>query len=107
MARPDSLELLRGLITTTIQHGTDLIADLKALDDNFPKLMPSLDELTAAEREGQVARLVGFDEDMPERLRQLVENLADVLAGLTTADGGMKWLEHQLSRLETGEDLVD
>lgn len=30
--------------------------------------------------------------------------MADVLAGLTTADGGEAWLQHQLARLDTAEE---
>jgi hypothetical protein len=105
MAIPDRLEMLRTQLATTIQHGTELLADVKALDDGLQLLLPSLGDLTEAERESEVARLCGFDPDLPERLRQLVESLADVLAGLTTADGGHAWLRHQLSRLDTGEDL--
>jgi hypothetical protein len=104
--RGQEIEHLRARLTTTIQHGTKLIADLKALDEGFQMLMPSLAELTAAERETGIARLCGFDEALPERLETLVESLADVLAGLTTSDGGQAWLRHQLSRLDTGEDLA-
>ena len=105
MPQPDSLESMRKHIAQTIQHATDLIADLDTLDDRMQMLMPSLAELTDAERAEHVASLCGFDQALPERLRQLVESLADVLAGLTTSDGGMAWLEHQLARLETGDDL--
>jgi hypothetical protein len=105
--RPDSLESMRVHIAQTIQHATALIEDLDKLDDRMQMLMPSLGELTDAERAEHVASLCGFDQALPERLRQLVESLADVLAGLTTSDGGMAWLEHQLARLETGEDPTE
>jgi hypothetical protein len=90
----------------TIQRATDLLADLTAASDALALLMPSLGELTDAERAANVAVLCGFDEALPDKLRQLVESLADVLAGLTTADGGEAWLRHQLARLETDEDAA-
>jgi hypothetical protein len=37
-------------------------------------------------------------------LRELVEALADVIAGLTPTDGGRAWLEHHRARLEAGEE---
>ena len=104
MPEPDRLESFRTQIAQTIQHATSLVADLKALDEGLQLLMPSLGDLTDAERVGQVASLCGFDEALPEGLRRLVESLADVLAGLTTAEGGMAWLERQLARLETGDE---
>ena len=104
MSHPDRLERLRAHIAQMIQHATDLLADLDGLDDGLQLLMPSLGDLTEAERTGHVATLCGFDEALPERLRQLVESLADVLAGLTTSDGGTAWLERQLARLDTGDE---
>src|SRR5216110_3236927 len=85
----DQLEMFRAHIAQTIQRATDLIADLDKFDDGFQMLIPSMSELTQAERASQIATLCGFDENLPATLRQLVESLADVLAGLTTADGGM------------------
>ena len=101
----DRLERLREQLATTIQHGTDLIADLTSIDEWLSLVMPSLAELPNEERERYIARLCGYDEALPERLRQLVESLADVLGGLTTADRGQTWLRHQLAKLETGDDL--
>lgn len=106
MAPPDRLESMRRRITTTIQDATDLLADLGAVADGLELLLPSLGDLTEAERAEHVAKLCGFDEALPDRLRELVESLADVLASLTTADGGEKWLQQQLARLDTGEDAV-
>jgi hypothetical protein len=97
------LERLRIQVTTTIQRGTDLLGDLKTLDAGLALLMPSLSELPASEREQLVARLCGYDAALPERLRELVEGLADVVAGLTTTDGAAAWRRHQLERLGAGE----
>ena len=102
---PDRLERLRAQLTATIHRGTALIADLKSVDEWLQLVMPSLADLPNDERERYVARLCGYDQELPDRIRQLVESLADVLGGLTTADGGQAWLRHQLSKLETGEDL--
>jgi hypothetical protein len=101
---PDRLEPLRARITASIQHGTDLIAELQSLSERFSVLVPSLSELTHAERWAEVARLCTLDENMPDRLETLVENLADVLGGLTTTDGGRAWLDHQRTRLSAGDD---
>ena len=106
MPAPDPLESLRAHIAQTIQRATGLGADLEALDEGLQLLIPSLGDLAAAERAGQVATLCGFDEALPEKLRQLAESLADVLAGLTTADGAVAWLERQLSRLETDDETT-
>ena len=97
------LDRLRIHVTATIQRGTDLLGDLKTLDAGLALLMPSLSELPASEREQLVARLCGYDAALPERLRELVEGLADVVAGLTTTDGAAAWRRHQLERLGAGE----
>lgn len=103
MATPD-LEGLRRHVERTIQHATKLLASLTSLDDALQVLLPSLATMTGAERETYVARLCGYDEALPERLRVLVESLADVIAGLTTADDGRAWLDLHLARLEAGEE---
>lgn len=97
------VDRLRIQVTTTIQRGTDLLADLKTLDAGLALLLPSLSELPPSERAQQVARLCGYDAALPERLRELVEGLADVVAGLTTTDGAAAWRRHQLERLGAGE----
>jgi hypothetical protein len=102
-ASPETLETLREQVTAAIQHGTDLIADLKTLAAGFESLVPEIAGMTEAERVAFFARLVGFEEGMPERLAALVESLADVLAGLTSSDGGEAWAEQQLTRLGSGE----
>lgn len=87
----------------TIEHATDLLALLKSLDEALETLQAYPETLTEAGREALVARLCGYDEDLPERLRQLVESLADLLAGLTSSDAGRAWLHQRVSRLEAGE----
>ncbi len=100
------LERLRMHVATTARVATDLLADLKMLDDRFQPLLPSISRLTDAEREARVAELCGFDAALSVRLRELVEALADVLAGLTSSDGGQAWLQHRLGRLEAGEETA-
>ena len=97
------VERLRAQVMTTIQRGTDLLADLKALDDGLARLLPSLSKLPESEREQVAARLCGYDPALRERVRALVEGLADVVAGLTTTDGAAAWRRHQLERLGSGE----
>ena len=99
----DELDQLRTHVTATIRRGTDLLADLKTLDDGLTVVLPSLSDLPTSERQPLVARLCGFDADLPDRLRELVEGLADVLAGLTSTDGAAAWRRHQLERLGAGE----
>jgi hypothetical protein len=99
-------EILRAHVTRAMRHSTGLIADLKALGEAVPFLVPELADTTERERWHEVARLTGLDADMPQHLAALVETLADVLAGLTSDDGGAGWLEHQRSRLEAGEDAA-
>jgi len=99
----EPIERLRAEITTTIKHGTELLADLKLLDDRLSLLLPSLQEMAESERETFVARLCGYDADLPQRLPVLIEGLADLLAGLTTTDGGAVWLRQHLDRLAAGE----
>jgi hypothetical protein len=108
MARhaPITTELLRAQVTRAIEHSTDLIADLKTLAVAFQALQPALAEATERERWAEVARLTGLDESTPERLETLVETLADVLAGLTSADAGAAWLQQQRARLAAGEDAT-
>jgi hypothetical protein len=95
---------VRGHVDKTIRRATDLLATLTSLDEALQTLLPSLAGMTASEREAYVARLCGYDEALPDRLRELVESLADVLAGLTPTDGGRAWLDHHLARLEAGEE---
>jgi hypothetical protein len=99
----DPVDRVRAHVTTTILHATKLLADLTEVDEALQTLTPALDRMTNDERESYVARLCGYDEQLPERLRNLVEGLADLLAGLTTADGGRAWLEQHTARLENDE----
>lgn len=101
---PRDLDRLRDHVEKTVAHATDLLGTLTSLDEALAVLLPSIGSLTEAEREAYVARLCGYDEALPQRLRDLVESLADVIAGLTPTDGGRAWLEHHLSRLEAGEE---
>jgi hypothetical protein len=102
----NELERLRTHVATTARVATDLLADLKALDERFHLLLPSGARLTDVERAARGALLCGFDTALAARLRELVEALADVLAGLTSSDGGQSWLQHQLGRLEAGEETA-
>ncbi len=97
------LERLRTQVTATMRRGTELLADLKALDAGLGVLLPSLSELPGSEREQLIARLCGYDAALPDRLHELIEGLADVVAGLTTTDGGAAWRRHHLERLGAGE----
>jgi hypothetical protein len=98
------LEGLRAHVGATVRHATNLLDSLTSLDEALQLLMPALGKLTEAEREQFVARLCGYDADLPARLRTLIGSLADVIAGLTTTDGGRAWLTHHLARLEAGDD---
>jgi hypothetical protein len=105
MAIPeDQLEPLRTRISTTIQRATDLFADLTSLDEWLQGLMPTLARMTESERQRFVARLCGYDPALPDHVQQLLQGLADLLGGLTSADGGQAWLRHHLTRLEAGDD---
>jgi len=103
---PGHAEALREQVTRTIQRTTSLIADLKSLAQALETLLPDGAQRTEAERWREVAHLAALDETMPERLEALVEALADVLAGLTSADNGAHWLAHQRARLADGEDAT-
>jgi len=100
---PQQAEALREQVTRTIQRTTELIEELETLADGLETLLPDADR-SARERWHEIARLAALDETMLERLQALVEALADVLAGLTSADNGAHWLRHQRARLEAGED---
>src|SRR4030095_5635462 len=98
---PTSLDAFRDQITDAIRHGTVLLADLKALNDSFPTLLPSLGDLPKSERATQVAVLCGFDPQLSADIREFIESLADVLGGLTAADGGEAWLRRHIDMLQT------
>ena len=100
----EQLEALRGRISTTIQRGTDLFADLTSLDEWLQALMPALGRMTESERQTFVAKLCGYDPALPDHLQKLIQGLADLLGGLTVADGGQAWLRQHLARVETGDD---
>jgi len=102
--READLERLREHVTATIDRGTDLLVDLTSLDDWLQILVPALVRLPESEREAFVARLCGYDPSLPSRIRQLIEGLADLVAGLTATDGAQAWMRHHLTRLEAGED---
>jgi hypothetical protein len=97
------LDRLRTQVTATIKRGTDLLADLKAVDEGLTIVLPSLSELPTSEREQLVARLCGYDAALPDRLRELIEGLADLVAGLTTTDGAAAWRRQHLERLSAGD----
>ena len=98
-----NLDQLRAQVTTTIKRGTDLLADLKSLDDGLTVVLPSLSELSTSEREQLIAKLCGYDAALRDRLRELIEGLADLVAGLTTTDGAAAWRRQHLERLGAGE----
>ena len=98
------LQRLRDHVDATIVHATALLGSLTSLDEVLHSRIPTLAAMTEAQREAYVARLCGYDAALPERLRELVESLADVVAGLTTADQGRAWLDHHRGRLEAGEE---
>jgi len=102
--REPDLVRLRERVTATIRRGTDLLVDLKSLDDWLQALMPTLARLPESERESLVARLCGYDASLPDRLQQLIEGLADLVAGLTASDGGEAWVRQHVARLEAGEE---
>ena len=91
-----SLGAFRTQLSDTIEHGAELLVGLKTLNDAFPTLLPPLEILPARERAKQVAVLCGFSPDLPADLHQLIESLADILGGLTAADGGEAWLRRQI-----------
>jgi hypothetical protein len=103
---PRQAEALREQVSRAIKRTTDLIADLKTLAAGLETLLPDAPARTETERWREVAQLAALDETTPERLESLVEALADVLAGLTSADNGAHWLAHQRARLAAGEDAA-
>jgi hypothetical protein len=102
--REPDLVRLRERVTATIKRGTDLLGDLKSLDDWLQALMPSLARLPESERDALVARLCGYDVSLQDRLRELIEGLADLVAGLTASDGGEAWVRQHVARLESGDE---
>ncbi len=101
--READLIRLREQVTATIRRGTNLLSDLKSLDDWLQELTPALSRLSESEREAFVARLCGYDASLPEQLRQLIEGLADLVGGLTTS-GAQRWVHQHVTRLEAGDD---
>jgi hypothetical protein len=99
-------EALRQHVMQAMQHGTELIADLQTITGAFEALVPEIAAATEHERWAEVARLTGLDASTPDDLSALVETLADILAGLTSADAGRGWLDHQRARLAAGEETA-
>ena len=90
------LDAFRIQLSDTIEHGTELLVDLKVLNDSFPKLLPLLANLSERQRATEIAVLCGFNPGLPTDLHQLFESLADVLGGLSAADGGEARLRRQI-----------
>src|SRR5262245_4167125 len=95
---------MREHVEAAIQRSTDLLTDLKSLDDWLQALMPGLARFPESEREAFAARLCGYDAALPQRLSELIEGLADLMAGLTASDGGQAWVRQHVTRLEAGEE---
>jgi hypothetical protein len=102
-APPVQAEILRAHILQAVEHGTALIADLKALTEAFEPMLPELGDQSETQRWTEVARLTSLDVATPDGLASLVETLADVLAGLSSSDGGEAWLAQQRARLNAGD----
>lgn len=103
---PKQAEALREQVSRAIKRTTDLIGDLNMLAAGLETLLPESPARTQTDRWREVAQLAALDAAMPERLEALVEALADVLAGLTSADNGAHWLAHQRARLAAGDDAA-
>jgi hypothetical protein len=102
--RKADLVRMREHVAATIRRGADLLADVNSLDDWLQALMPGLAKLPESERDAFVARLCGYDAALADRLRELIEGLADLMAGLTASDGGQAWVRQHVTRLEAGEE---
>ena len=98
---PERLDAFRTQLSDTIEHSTELLADLKALNDAFPSLLPVVADLSESQRATEIAVLCGFNPALPAELHQLIVSLADLLAGLTAADSGEAWLRRQMDTLQT------
>ena len=98
-----AMEPLRAYVTSTIEHVTTLLEDLKALDEHLIVVLPVLQDMPESQRQEFVAKLCGYDPALPERLHGLIEGLADLLSGLTASDSGAAWLRHHFDRLAAGE----
>jgi hypothetical protein len=102
----DPVDRIRARVTATILHATKLLADLKAIDEALQTLKPALGWMTNDERDSYVARLCGCDEQLAERLRNLVESLAGrPFSGAYHRRRGWTWLEQRTARLESDETI--
>ena len=62
---PERLDAFRTQLTDTIEHGTELLVDLKALNDGFPKLLPLLANLSERQRATEIAVCVATNNSAP------------------------------------------
>lgn len=98
IAADGPLDALRVRLEATIQHASELGADLSGLADDLALAFPTLLVVSEEERAATAASLCGVDREFPGHLRRLVERLAEVLGAIATADWEA-WLRRELNAL--------
>ena len=100
---PEPIERLRLDVGRTMRRIGDLLGDFDRLQDDLGRALPSLGELSHAERVEAVSALLGFDATLQQRLREASRELATLLEKLNEGDSQLsaeQWLRNRLDELK-------
>lgn len=96
----EQIDRLKLQVGRTVHRITALLDDFDSLQDAVGGSLPSMQSASEAERLEITAGLLGFDADLPDRLRRTAVSLAELVALLDQADEAEGWLRRRLKDLK-------
>ena len=95
----EQIDRLKLQVGRTVRRITALL-DFDSLQDGVGRSLQSRESASEAEKLEITAGLLGFDADLPDRLRRTALSLAELLALLDQADEAEGWLRRRLKDLK-------
>jgi hypothetical protein len=95
----EHIDHLKLQVGRTVRRITALLDDFDSLQDDVGRTLPSIQRASEAEKLEITAGLLGFDAELPDRLRRTALSLAELLALLDHADEAEEWLRRRLKEL--------